>query len=273
MTVLTLIVQVDLDQRVVEGNASANQPIELRRFNGPLCCYSNPLWSESPVEQTSITATVSGSYSATMALARPNYGLAIVTAADGNQTYARFAVPYLAVRMGSGYMQPIMFEGQVNDTAAPVTITIQGRSGYFKDIRSTTSASSGYVYDSGASVTLDSGDVITVVTEHQVQAALRLPSLTGEIDPVTDIVSGTAPPNTQLKVTLNTYESPVPYPTPTPYSPRWRRGFGTALHRHRDGHRTGSVSGEPARSDRFDQLILWAGQPVYTRRVTLSSAF
>ena len=96
MTVLSVTVQIDLVNDVVEGNVPANQPIELLRFDGPLCCSSNAFWRESPAEQATVTATVAGHYSATMALTRPNYGAAIVTAPDGNQTYARFAVPYLA---------------------------------------------------------------------------------------------------------------------------------------------------------------------------------
>ena len=101
MTVLSVTVQIDLVNDVVEGNVPANQPIELLRFDGPLCCSSNAFWRESPAEQATVTATVAGHYSATMALTRPNYGAAIVTAPDGNQTYARFAVPYLAAWMGS----------------------------------------------------------------------------------------------------------------------------------------------------------------------------
>ena len=98
-----------------------------------------------------------------------------------------------------------MLTGQISEAATPITIAIQGPSGYFKDVRSATAASDGYFYDYGSSgLTLDSGDVITVSTAHGVQVALQLPVLTGEIDPVTDIVSGTAPPGARLKVTALT---------------------------------------------------------------------
>ncbi len=60
-------------------------------------------------------------------------------------------------------------------------------------------ASDGYFADyAGSGLTLDTADVITVTTAQGVQAALQLPNLTGQIDPVTDIVSGTAPPGTRL---------------------------------------------------------------------------
>jgi hypothetical protein len=112
-----------------------------------------------------VTATVTGQYTATLALTRPNYGAAIATAPDGNQTYARFAVPYLAVRMGSSYYgMSQQVAGQVNDFSTPITIAIQGPSGYFKDVRSVTVASDGYFADSSYSLVLDTGDVITVAT-------------------------------------------------------------------------------------------------------------
>lgn len=224
MRVLTLTVQSVLDNGLVEGNAPPDQPLELLRFDGPLCCTYNAFWRESPAEQPIVTATATGYYSAALSLARPNYGAAIVTDPDGNQTYARFAMPYLAVRLGGyAYWLPAMLTGQISEAAAPITIAIQGPSGYLKDVRSAPSTSSGYFADYGyTGLALDSGDVITVSTAHGVQTALHLPPLTGEIDPVTDIVSGTAPPGARLQVALNSYgisAASSPYPTPTPYYP------------------------------------------------------
>ena len=120
----------------------------------------------------------------------------------------------------SFYWMPYELTGQINEVATPVTITIQGPSGYFKDVRSATVASDGYFADyAGSGLTFDTADVITVTTAQGVQAALQLPNLTGQIDPVTDIVSGTAPPGTRLTVTVYYYGSPTvpPLPTPTPY--------------------------------------------------------
>ena len=221
MTVMTLTAHADLASHLVWGDASPDQRIEVSRFDGPLCCPSNLFWNDLPAEQTAITATLSGQYTASLALIRPNYGAAIVTAPDGNQTYARFAVPYLFARMGSSYWMPYRLAGQVADVSTPVTITIQGPSGYFKDVRSVFAASDGHFADYATSgLTLDTADTITVTTANGVQAALQLPNLTGQVDPVTDIVSGTAPPGARLTLTVYYYVSPVvpPLPTPAPYS-------------------------------------------------------
>jgi hypothetical protein len=220
MAVMTIMAQADLANHLVAGATLADQPIEVLRFDGPLCCTSDSFWNEVAAEQAVVTATAAGQYTATLAVIRPNYGAAIVTTPDGNQTYARFAVPYLSARMGSSAWLQYQLTGQVDDASTPVTITLQGPSGYFKDVRSAPAASDGYFVDYGSGgLTLDTGDVITTTTAHGVQAALQLPGLTGQIDPVTDIVSGTAPPNARLTVTVYYYESPVipPTPTRTPY--------------------------------------------------------
>jgi hypothetical protein len=224
MRVLTLNVQADLGAQTVMGDAPANQAVEVQRFSGPLCCAGNSFWYESPAEKTTVTATAEGRFTAALALARPNYGAALVVDPDGYQTYARFAVPYLAVRMGGyAYWRPELLTGQIADVATPMTVALQGPSGYFKDVRSVMAASDGYFSDYGnSSLALDSGDVITVSTAQSLQVTLQLPPLTGQIDPVTDIVSGTAPPGARLALTLYSYALttyPTPYPTATPYIP------------------------------------------------------
>lgn len=223
MTVLTITARADLANHFVAGETLANQTVEVLRFDGPLCCSSDPFWNSTAAEQAVVTATATGQYTAALAVVRPNYGAAIVTAPDGNQTYARFAVPYLTARMGANAWFSYQVTGQVDDAATPITLTIQGPSGYFKDVRTTTAASDGYFVDYNYSgLTLDSGDVITVATAHGVQAVLPLPNLTGQIDPVTDIVSGTAPPNARLNLIVY-YSSyypmmpPTPAPAATPY--------------------------------------------------------
>jgi hypothetical protein len=224
MVVLTLTAQIDLDNGVIQGDAPGDETVEVLRFNGPLCCSSNTFWRDAPTELAVVTATVDGQYSAAQALASPNYGAAIITGPDGNQTYARFVVPHLSARMGRVRGSDPALTGQINAASVPITVAIQGPSGYLKNLRTFMSAPDGYFDDYyGSSLILDTGDVITVASDSHVQIAIQLPVLTGQIDPLTDRIAGTAPPGAHLKLTVNTYNinsyPPPPLATPTPAPP------------------------------------------------------
>ena len=64
MTVLTITTHIDLVNHLIWGDASANQTVEALRFDGPLCCASNAFWNDLPAEQTAVTATATGQYTA-----------------------------------------------------------------------------------------------------------------------------------------------------------------------------------------------------------------
>jgi hypothetical protein len=231
MTVMTITAHADLDHHQVWGETVGGQPIDVLRFNGPVCPACGLPWSQLPDEQVAVTATMTGQYTASMSLARPNYGAVVMTMPDRHQVYARFAVPYVSLRMGTVNYLRYQATGQVDEPLAPITITIQGPSGYYKDVRHVTALSTGYFYDSASSfLMLDTGDIVTVTTPRGLQAAMTLPVLTGQIDPATDIVSGTAPPNTPLTLILYYYSIPTPpVPTPTPVAPH-RMGGGDGLY-------------------------------------------
>jgi hypothetical protein len=239
MTVLSVTAHSDLANHQVWGEAPGGQPVDVLRFSGPIQSSYDYVWSTPPVNQVSVTATLTGHYTASMLLARPDYGAALVTAPDGNQTYARFNVPYVWVRMGEG--DPYSpwddwLRGQVDELAAPITIAVQGPSGYLKDLRHTTAYDNGFFGDQlwyPNPLILDSGDVITLTTPRGVQVALALPLLTAQADPISDTVYGLAPPGSQLTITVQG-GSPAqlqggPAPTSTP-SPPGGGGPGYSQH-------------------------------------------
>ena len=206
LSVLTITAEVDLDLDLVRGETIGSAEVEVVAYPGPLPGEWSYGLSAAPAQQVTATSAATGVYTASLPLARANYGAALVTSIDGYQTYALFATPYLAVRMASDKIYPYSsVTGQVDDLAAPLTITVQGPSGYYKNILPAHSAYNGWLGDSYTGVGIFPGDVITVTSAHGPQAALTLPELSGQIDAVTDIISGTAPPNTRLLVTIYQY--------------------------------------------------------------------
>jgi hypothetical protein len=211
MTVMTLTTHIDLANGRVSGETLPNQPIEVERFTGPL--VDSPVLStaQTPIEHTTITATASGQYTAALALARSNFGLVSLTQLDGHQTTAQFVVPYLNVRLGDSRAETDFYAvaGQIGEVWTPITLTIQGTSGYAKDVRHVTTGWTGYFYDAASALWLATGDVLTVTSPHGVQAVFVAPELTGQIDPETDVISGTASPNALVTLLLNAYQLPI----------------------------------------------------------------
>ncbi len=221
MTVMTLTAQIDLASGRVTGETLPDQPIELRRFAGPVDS-GQVYWSmQTPIEQTAITSTAAGQYTATLSLARPNFGLATITLPDGNQVSAYFVVPYVRVRLGGGNQDVYSIVGQVNEVLTPLTMTIQGASGYPKDVRYSSAGASGYFYDVADHLRLEAGDVLTVASAHGASVVFTAPELAGQMDPETDVISGTAPPDTPVTLIVNYYEAPSApgsgYPPPPLY--------------------------------------------------------
>lgn len=221
-TVLAVTAHADLTNGKVWGEAPAEAPVSVMHFVGPLPSeWDNP-WGQLPSGQTLVTATASGLYTASLPLARTDYGAACAFSQAGHQTCARFAVPYLWVRMGEyrtagGYSHGYQAQGQIDAPSAPITIALQSARGYLKDVRRLTAAGNGYFRDTldyGESLALDTGDVLTLTTPQGVRAALVLPLLTAEANPLSETVSGQALPGARLVVSILYEEYPITPPPP-----------------------------------------------------------
>ena len=93
--------------------------------------------------------------------------------------------------------------GQVAEASVPITVEVQGPSGYLKDWYTLAAWDNGYFADRNVyypGVTIESGDLVTLTTPHTPPVSLLLPVLTADVDIDTDIVSGQAPPFSPLTV-------------------------------------------------------------------------
>ena len=238
MTLAAINAHADFANGRAWGAAAPNQAVEVVRYAGPLGSGYDALWTQPPLEQVIVTAAASGAYSAPLSLARADYGAASITTPDGHQTLARFAVPYVWIRVGAsnqGMSSYYMAWGQVDDPASPITLSIQGPSGYLKDLLYLNALYSGYFstpsdYADSSDLSLNSGDVITLATLRGVQVALTLPMLTAQAYPLSDTITGLAPPNTRVMLTVYDAEyRPFPTPTSTPTPPLTAGGGGYGL--------------------------------------------
>lgn len=208
-TVAALTAVADPVAGQITGEAPFNAPVDITVYVGPL---SDKL--ETLAAQMTVTATATGHYTASLPLSRAAYGTAAVTDAGGHETYARFAAPVLGVRLVNEEMtfwNAAMLWGQVNDTQAPITVSIQGSSGYLKDLRLLTTGPDGYFVDGWVSWAhdppnfpkLEAGDVLTVTTPRGSAMQLTVPLVTAEANTLSGTVMGNAPPNAPLIVTLS----------------------------------------------------------------------
>jgi hypothetical protein len=206
MTVSTLTAHADLPTGQVSGQAPASQPVEVLLFDGPVGMGGFCPGDIQPLTREIVTATVDGGYTLTLPLATGNYGTATFSTPDGNQIYASFNIPYLEVNLGrfhdyfySGWM-PMW--GQVDGPFTPITVEVQGPSGYLKDWHTLSALSNGYFADNSfeAGLTLESGDLLTLTTPHAPPISLLLPVLTAQADVFNGIVTGQALPFAQLAV-------------------------------------------------------------------------
>ncbi|MBN1889575.1 MAG: hypothetical protein JW850_16385 [Thermoflexales bacterium] len=214
MTVPTITTSVDLVLGQVRGQAPAGRPVEVIRYTGPLQSDDDDPWENTPAGRVVVTATSGGQFTASLALARADYGAVMATLPDGYQAYTRFAVPYVWIRLGEASSSSRdWIRGQVNEMAVPITLAVQGPSGYLKDLWHFTTAGNGcfspYGYDYFQHyVILEGGDIVTLATPSGVQVALSLPVLTAQAEAAADSVSGRAPPGAVLKVSVSVYPGP-----------------------------------------------------------------
>ncbi len=234
MTLENITARASYSLAQVSGVAPANRSIELALAPGPVSqnSYMTPVYT--PTQR--VTSSATGAFTAAVALQPADFGLASVADAEGHQTAARFVLPYLRARMGNAvfnvngyptYYDAIPVIGQFDPQtviSAPLTITVQGKSGFLKDIRSAYLVNeSGYFAMSlnynegvnGAPALLAGGDVVTVASRAGAHMVIKLPTLTAFANPATDGVTGTAPPNAVLQISLGSGYAIPPQPAPT----------------------------------------------------------
>lgn len=232
-TVLPVAAWTDRAGGQVLGEAPAGAPVRVEVAHGPIEGGWESVSQRPPYASVTVTATAQGRYTATLPLAPADFGAAFALSPDGHETFARFAVPYLWMVLGpERFWYGVRLQGQVDGASVLITLTLQGPAGLIRDVRLLRSAGNGFFWDlsSQNDPVLETGDVLTVETTRGVQAALTLPVLTAQVDPISNTVSGQAPPGARLTVSVwgGTYgasSSGVPSPNaagplgggPSPY--------------------------------------------------------
>ncbi len=202
-TVLPVTAQADRTGGQVWGEAPPGAPVRVEAFHGPVKSYYESIREAALYASVQVTATAQGRYTATLPLTPADFGAAFVQGPDGHETFARFAVPYLQVILGrERFWHAYRLQGQVDGMNVPLTLTLQGPTGVLKDIRVLRSKGNGFFGDltGDTDPVLETGDVLTVETARGVQAALTLPTLTAQVDTLSETVSGQAPPGAQVTV-------------------------------------------------------------------------
>jgi hypothetical protein len=205
-TVLPVAAWTDRAGGQVLGEAPAGLPVRVEVAHGPIEGDWESILHRPPYASVTVTATAGGRYTATLPLGPADIGAAFAVGPDGHETFARFAVPYLWMLLGPDrFWYGFRLQGQVDGANVPITLTLQGTAGLIKDVRLLRSAGNGFFRDlsSQNDPVLETGDVLTVETARGVQAALTLPVLTARVDPLSDTVSGQAPPGARLTVTIS----------------------------------------------------------------------
>ena len=224
MTVQDLSARASLAQNLVYGHSPVGLPLEIAVYPGPLAhAPSRSPWDATPRAHELITPT--GHYSVPISLQPADFGAALVTTADGNQTLARFAVPYLNIPVGSSPAVDYpyyKYSGQVDDQNTAVTISVLGPSQYLKIRRSLSADSIGLLTGSSKDnvipyVVIESGDVITLETPARLQSAFQVPPLTVQVDPDNDTISGQALPGALVTLHWFDYGDKYVPPYPPPY--------------------------------------------------------
>jgi hypothetical protein len=210
MTIPLLTAHPDATHDVVGGAAPPGAVVQVDLYRRPLQAWESALLLGAPDYSLSVTATLTGAYTADFGLidvTAGDYGAAWVTDARGYQACRRFAVPFLRARLGDYFLT-----GQVNG-GGPITITVLGGSGILREMRSAYAYGNGYFSDSDwdGGLRLIAGDWVTVTGPAGVKTGLRMPQLTASADLARSLVHGQSPPNSPLRIEVSPYWWYPPY--------------------------------------------------------------
>lgn len=223
MTVPRLTVSADMTLDRITGETLPGAQLEVLRFDGPISNFAI-LWEGFPVTQTNLIAAPSGAYTASIPLAPPDYGAVYVNLANGHRAFTHYVTPYLTISLGtfgSTYypLRPYI-RGQLPVYNQPVTVTVQGPSGFLKDWLPGYTNATGYliINTTQSGLVIDSGDLVTATSPGLSPLVVPVPLFTAQGSLEANQVSGKAPPGSSLRVTVQDgYSYPI-YP-PVFYGP------------------------------------------------------
>ncbi len=207
LTLPVLSASASQESSLVTGLAPSGAALEIRSYRGPIIDAALPIWESQPEVVIPVDASTSGEYSAALPLETGDFGGAFLILADEHQAYARYAVPFVYALMGNedeAYYGPLI-EAQVDAVLVPITVSVQGPSGYLKDwlVRQTGNGGEfslypGDFYDSH--LVILPGDLLRIESPAGEEISLTMPELSAEADLILATVSGSAPPDSRLKV-------------------------------------------------------------------------
>ncbi|NJM41455.1 MAG: hypothetical protein HC853_12165 [Anaerolineae bacterium] len=220
----------------MSGLAPANRGVEVEVLPGPVPEGFGFISPYTPTHMVAVTTSATGQFMVNVFLQASDYGYANLSDPEGHQSFARFVLPFMRARMGNPAFysfnladnSPLI--GQFQSFSTPVTLSVQSKRGYIKDIvQANAIPSTGFFmwpsyYDDNVNLQglLVGGDVITMASPLGSHMVFTLPTITAYADSDTDVVTGTAPPSSVVWVRLGYgYPSPNPFPivTPTPPAP------------------------------------------------------
>ncbi len=220
MTIPHLTAFADIAAGKIGGETIPGAPLEILRFDGPIQGYIPAPWVGNPTAHTSLSAEPDGEYSASMPLSPPDYGVVAATLSDEHQAFTHFVTPYLLANVGttssstSLYLSRTYVLGQLPVYNQPITLAVEGPSGYLKDqLQSFTLQTGNFTLESPnySGLVIDSGDLMTVTAPGLAPVSVPVPLFTAEGDYETNQIWGKAPPGSSLRVSIYNGYSPI-YP-------------------------------------------------------------
>jgi len=218
--IITLTAQPEVALGQLTGLGPPGQSLALSVINGPLTNsqdeydHNGDLW-RAPRFQTTFTVAANGQYTVSVPWQNADYGAVFVTPLEGYEFFTRFSLPHLHLYLSNTRWGEHGFTGQITAPFTPLTITVQGPSGFLKGQIPSASTGNGFFsakeYELDNAIRLGSGDVITVSTARGVQVVVPVPPLTAEVQRSSKAVVGQATPNAVLQVTINFYAPVYPH--------------------------------------------------------------
>lgn len=262
ITLPHLSVRADQAANRINGEAPPGSvlTIELTHFLWPPFLVGThcpwPLCWPTATHAFTAIATAAGDFTVnlgeTVQLIAGDRGNVTYRTADGNEIIVHYAVPQLSPTLGT---RTIYGYGLPN---SPVTITVASVAGEIKGAYRTHTSPNGY-FDIHTSSPTEPGDWIVLTGEAGERlASLTTPLLTAQIDPTGQVVSGQAPPNALLGISLYRQDvGPFAFSTVVTSTPSGEYGVnlgeggisagdvGSVLYRTPEGHLVSTSFGLP----------------------------